>query len=94
MDAVLGADEAVTDTLDPEKLTAPELRTARLEARRLLKQVEACGGCFCCSRRDRASEGWERANCGLNPPAIFKGARCTFDPDLARLAPFPHATKG
>lgn len=72
-------------SLDPEDLTGPERATERERAKRVREQVNAMGGCFCCLNRDRDSEGWGRANCGLPKPAVFKGVNCEFKPDNDRL---------
>jgi hypothetical protein len=75
----------VSRTIDPDDLTGPERAAARAQARPVRDQVNASGGCFCCLNRDRDSEGWGRANCGLAPPAKFKGPTCAFRPDNDRI---------
>ncbi len=71
----------MTRSIDPEDLTGPERAAARAQGKRAREQVNACGGCACCLHRDRATEGWNRALCGLKPPATFKDKDCTFAPD-------------
>lgn len=68
----------------PDALTRPERSAEVRGARKVLEQVKE-RGCFCCLRRDRATEGWDMALCGLSPPANFMGPTCKFDPDWDRL---------
>ena len=51
----------------------------------LVDKVKACGGCYCCLRRDQRSEGWGRATCGKVIPAVFLKDGCTFEPDYDRI---------
>lgn len=71
--------------IDPEALTRPERAVQVRDGRAALKTVEACGGCFCCLRRDYKTEGWGRATCGMVKPAQFKKEGCKFDPDWDRI---------
>lgn len=84
----------MTEITDPEKLTDPEWRAARAQAEARLPavvaKVVACGGCYCCTNRDRRTEGWDLALCGLKPAAEFRKRGCRFDPDMARIAPLLH----
>lgn len=66
-------------------MTRPERSTQRRQGRVLVAKVKACGGCFCCTRRDRSSEAWGRALCGKTSPARFLKAGCDFDPEYSRI---------
>lgn len=71
--------------LDPEALSRPERFVLVGQGREAIDRVKACGGCFCCTRRDPKSEGWGRARCGKAKPAEFLKEGCTFDPDYDRI---------
>lgn len=73
------------DTMDPEQLSRPENHVHRGQGMSLVDKVKACGGCYCCTRRDPKTEGWGRALCGKIIPAKFLQAGCTFEPDYDRL---------
>lgn len=73
------------DTLDPEDLSRPERAVHRAQGRTAMERVKACGGCYCCLRRDPKSEGWGRATCGMVKPAQFLKPGCQFDPDYDRI---------
>ena len=77
------------DPTDPDHLTGPERAAARAQAKPLLDRVNACGGCFCCTKRNTTTESLQfgLAECGLHPPAQFKKQRCEFTPDFDRLYP-------
>lgn len=71
--------------LDPLALTRPEHATNKSQGMETVNRIKACGGCFCCHRRNRATEGWGRANCGMVKPAEFLKPGCQFDPDFDRI---------
>lgn len=71
--------------IDPLALSRPENAVQVRDGRRALDKVKACGGCFCCKRRDARTEGWGRATCGKVIPAQFMKEGCTFDPDYDRI---------
>lgn len=73
------------DSLDPEALSRPERSVYMRQGRSLADKVIACGGCYCCLRRDPRSEGWGRARCGKAKPAEFMKEGCTFEPDNDRI---------
>lgn len=66
-------------------LSRPERATQRRQGKALVARVKACGGCFCCRRRDKDSEAWGRALCGKPTPARFLKAGCDFDPEYSRI---------
>lgn len=66
-------------------MTRPERAAQRQQGRVLVQKVKACGGCFCCTRRDRSTEAWGRALCGKLMPARFLKAGCEFDPEYSRI---------
>lgn len=71
------------DPTDPDHLTSPERAAAREQAKVVREKVIECGGCACCLNRDRNTEGWGRALCGLQPAQVFP--KCDFDPDPDRI---------
>ena len=66
-------------------MTRPERAALRQQGRALVQKVKACGGCFCCARRDRSSEAWGRALCGKPTPARFLKVGCDFIPEYGRI---------
>ena len=56
---------------DPTPLTPPENAAERGAGWKAVDKVKACGGCYCCHNRDKASEGWGTALCGLKPAQEF-----------------------
>lgn len=66
-------------------LSRPERAAMRRQGRELVQRVKACGGCFCCTRRDRETEAWGRALCGKPKPARFMKHGCDFDPEFSRI---------
>lgn len=73
------------DTMDSEQLSRPENHVHRSQGMSLVDKVKACGGCYCCTRRDQKTEGWGRAVCGKVIPAQFLKPGCTFEPDYDRI---------
>lgn len=73
-----------TPSRDLDALTRPERAVEVRDARKVLKIVQQ-HQCFCCLRRDRDTEGWGKAACGLPRPALFNGPGCQFDPDWDRI---------
>ena len=70
------------------KLTPPEDRTERDNGWKVVDRVKACGGCACCLNRDRETEGWGAAVCGLVPSLAFPaccGKTPGFRPDYDRI---------
>lgn len=81
------------DPHDPDFLTGPERAAARAQAKPMVKEAKAHGGCWGCLNRDRDTEGWGRALCGLKPPARFQSKQCVFKPDYERLTSDAHESR-
>lgn len=75
---------------NPDDLTPTERSCERAQAKEAREVANKCGGCFCCLKRDRSTEAFGLAECGLKPQARFKKHGCTFHPDYSRLYPGRH----